>query len=552
MLDRFRIAFISCIGVLAVSIGCKQPSPPKSSPPTAPRPAVRKINPIPPPITRPDPPSIGKFTADPPSIPRGQLSALHWEVSGTVNRVSVSSPIGVVPTSFTRLVFPQKDTTYTLTASGPGGSSTATVSLMVTTPEKEAQTFKTPDAAAPELALGLEQLKQLAAIHTPDNLVMRLINSRGIAFEPNDARIDLLRRNEVSEVVLAAIKRRASAAKDLNEYEAMFVRTISQSAEAHKSKSSYLLSPYAADYSAIHPEPGQQVLITIFNNGRNAYTVITNDGILNLSRAELLSRFPTIKPSLGKLSVGRGSMIPLLIAGDLDHLRLKSAETAELMRGLRLKLAEQFGLASEECELFAFYASPSRYFIKNGRYDWSKHIIDSIFLAELGRIDGPHQGFVRLKDRGLIRTHEFKEVKLLSRNDLSEIEVYSLERFPILALFDGTVSEIGADELGQWIEVTSADKLVIRYSKLGAIRVQKGQTVLAAPEETDTARFLLGVSSGESSTAGKNGVCLSAKTNGRYVDILDERVTLGHLSLMKIRNNIKSFLSDTGLGSASQ
>src|SRR5262249_4158408 len=68
---------------------------------------------------------------EPASIQPGQASTLRWQVSGQVTSVSIDQGVGTVQNAGNRRVTPDSSTTYTLTAAGPGGTSTgqATVSV---------------------------------------------------------------------------------------------------------------------------------------------------------------------------------------------------------------------------------------------------------------------------------------------------------------------------------------------------------------------------------------------------------------------------------------
>src|SRR4051794_36864970 len=107
--------------------GCKKKAPP---PPPPPPPAPVAAPEAPKPVA----PTVAQFTAEPTSIERGQSATLRWEVSGNVTSVSIDNAIGTVQNSGNRRVFPTDSTTYTLSATGPGGSTTGTVTVSVTAP----------------------------------------------------------------------------------------------------------------------------------------------------------------------------------------------------------------------------------------------------------------------------------------------------------------------------------------------------------------------------------------------------------------------------------
>jgi peptidoglycan-associated lipoprotein len=129
MLSKRTICVIWLAVCLALSItGCKKKAPPPPPPPPPP-PAETKAPPPPPAA-----PTVVSFTAEPTTIQRGQSSTLRWEVSGQVTSVSIDQSIGTVQNTGNRLVFPSETTSYTLTATGPGGSTPATARVSVTAP----------------------------------------------------------------------------------------------------------------------------------------------------------------------------------------------------------------------------------------------------------------------------------------------------------------------------------------------------------------------------------------------------------------------------------
>jgi peptidoglycan/xylan/chitin deacetylase (PgdA/CDA1 family) len=77
-------------------------------------------------------PVISSFSANPTSIAQGSSTQLSWVVSGA-SSTSISPTVGVV-TGNSTTVSPTQTTTYTLTATNPGGSVTATTSVTVVVP----------------------------------------------------------------------------------------------------------------------------------------------------------------------------------------------------------------------------------------------------------------------------------------------------------------------------------------------------------------------------------------------------------------------------------
>ncbi|MBC2712019.1 MAG: hypothetical protein HGJ94_13855, partial [Desulfosarcina sp.] len=73
------------------------------------------------------------LSADPLQIVQGGSSTLAWS---TVNAdaVSIDQGIGNVQTAGSRVIFPDSDTTYAITATGPGGISTRSVTVTVVSP----------------------------------------------------------------------------------------------------------------------------------------------------------------------------------------------------------------------------------------------------------------------------------------------------------------------------------------------------------------------------------------------------------------------------------
>lgn len=140
MLNERRISTIGiCLMLAMFAAGCKKKAPP---PPPPPPPPVEK--PAPPPVA----PSIAEFVAEPTSIERGQSSTLRWNVTDATS-VSIDNGIGTVQAAASRRVFPGASTTYTLTATGPGGTKTAKATVNVTEPPAPPP----PPPAAPKVTL---------------------------------------------------------------------------------------------------------------------------------------------------------------------------------------------------------------------------------------------------------------------------------------------------------------------------------------------------------------------------------------------------------------
>ena len=105
--------------LLAVfAAGCKK----KAAPPPPPPPPPAKVVEAPPPAA----PDIAEFSAEPSSIERGQSSTLKWSVSNA-NEITIDNGVGTVQASGSKGVYPNETTTYTLRASGPGGTLSRTL-----------------------------------------------------------------------------------------------------------------------------------------------------------------------------------------------------------------------------------------------------------------------------------------------------------------------------------------------------------------------------------------------------------------------------------------
>ncbi len=75
-------------------------------------------------------PSIDSFNANPDTIGKGEGSYLTWSVS-TASKISIEPGIGTVGSTGSQRVFPNKTTTYTLTATNDFGSVNATKIVLV-------------------------------------------------------------------------------------------------------------------------------------------------------------------------------------------------------------------------------------------------------------------------------------------------------------------------------------------------------------------------------------------------------------------------------------
>src|SRR6202158_669924 len=110
---RSKIVFGSLLAILAFSAACKKPAPqaPAAPPPTSAAPPAR--------------PTVD-LQASTTIIQRGETVTLTWS-STNATALSLSPGIGNVPAEGTQKVTPQDSTTYTISATGPGGSADANV-----------------------------------------------------------------------------------------------------------------------------------------------------------------------------------------------------------------------------------------------------------------------------------------------------------------------------------------------------------------------------------------------------------------------------------------
>jgi peptidoglycan-associated lipoprotein len=114
----FRTLLISTCALTLVVAGCNK-KPQKAAPSTyTPPPAAVK-------------PTVS-LSADKTTINPGESAKLTW-TSTDASNVSIAPEVGAVTAQGTTTVTPARSTTYTITASGPGGNADATVSIAVNT-----------------------------------------------------------------------------------------------------------------------------------------------------------------------------------------------------------------------------------------------------------------------------------------------------------------------------------------------------------------------------------------------------------------------------------
>ena len=116
----YQRAIITTMLGLALAAGCKHPTPPPvKAPEQAPPPAPSK-------------PSVS-LQASPTSINKGDSTTLSW-TSTDATQLTISPDVGAVTAQGSTKVSPSDSTTYTITASGPGGSADSSARVTVSTP----------------------------------------------------------------------------------------------------------------------------------------------------------------------------------------------------------------------------------------------------------------------------------------------------------------------------------------------------------------------------------------------------------------------------------
>jgi peptidoglycan-associated lipoprotein len=115
----YRGAILTAMLALAFAAGCTK------KPPAAPPPAT----PPPPPATRP----TVSLQANPTSISKGDSTTLSW-TSTDATQLTIAPDVGAVTAQGSTKVTPSDSTTYTITASGPGGSADSSARITVSAP----------------------------------------------------------------------------------------------------------------------------------------------------------------------------------------------------------------------------------------------------------------------------------------------------------------------------------------------------------------------------------------------------------------------------------
>jgi peptidoglycan-associated lipoprotein len=118
----YRAGLFVMLAAAVFTFGCKKP--PKAQPPE----------------TKPQPPAAASPTvtlqASPSTINKSDSATLTWN-STDATQLNIDQGVGAVTAQGSTKVTPSDSTTYTITATGPGGSTSATASVTVNAPKIE-------------------------------------------------------------------------------------------------------------------------------------------------------------------------------------------------------------------------------------------------------------------------------------------------------------------------------------------------------------------------------------------------------------------------------
>ena len=113
----FRVAILTTCAAALLVAGCKKPVAPVTPPAQAPAPARPTVT----------------LQASPTSLNKGDATTLSWS-STNATQLTIAPEVGAVAPEGSTKVTPGDSTTYTITASGPGGSADASVRVTVAAP----------------------------------------------------------------------------------------------------------------------------------------------------------------------------------------------------------------------------------------------------------------------------------------------------------------------------------------------------------------------------------------------------------------------------------
>jgi peptidoglycan-associated lipoprotein len=115
----YRGAILTAMLALAFVAGCKKKPPAAPPPPPPPPPAAAR-------------PTVS-LQANPTSVNKGDSTTLSW-TSTDATQLTISPDVGAVTAQGSTKVTPSDSTTYTITASGPGGSADSSARVTVSAP----------------------------------------------------------------------------------------------------------------------------------------------------------------------------------------------------------------------------------------------------------------------------------------------------------------------------------------------------------------------------------------------------------------------------------
>jgi peptidoglycan-associated lipoprotein len=126
----YRGAILTAMLALAFVAGCKKKPPAAPPPPPPPPPAAAR-------------PTVS-LQANPTSVNKGDSTTLSW-TSTDATQLTISPDVGAVTAQGSTKVTPSDSTTYTITASGPGGSADSSARVTVSAPPPPPQQQETID-----------------------------------------------------------------------------------------------------------------------------------------------------------------------------------------------------------------------------------------------------------------------------------------------------------------------------------------------------------------------------------------------------------------------
>jgi peptidoglycan-associated lipoprotein len=115
----YRAGLIAVLAVSVFTVGCGKKVKTVSAPPSAPPPPAAAQ------------PTVS-LQASPTAVEKGDAATLSW-TSTDATQLTIAPDVGTVPAEGQKAVTPSASTTYTITASGPGGSATASARITVAT-----------------------------------------------------------------------------------------------------------------------------------------------------------------------------------------------------------------------------------------------------------------------------------------------------------------------------------------------------------------------------------------------------------------------------------